>query len=203
MEPSSTGRRRHARRKAGLLVGFLTVTAAAAAKAEGTDARWSAEPRVSLAAAANSVWQPGSGAYYGSLTGSAAVNFSAPLRPRKAGVFVLYRLTSGAAEPDSLQAAGWASADFSRWRASGAAMYLDPRRGAGHWYYTGNLRFRVSGEHWLGFEAAGRGGNGRPCTRLAYEGQVAGFLWLRVSVGLGADGRTEAAARSEFVWRIR
>lgn len=203
MEPISTGRRRYARRQACLLVGVLAVAAAVAANAEGADAHWSAEPTLSLAFADNAVWDADSSATYESLTGVLGVEISSARRSPRAGLFSAVRVTSGAEESDSLQAGGWASVDFSRWQARTAAMYLDPRNGAGHWFYAGNLRCRVSGDHWLGLEATGRAGGGRPDARLTYEGRIAGFLTLRLSVGVDAGGRPEAAARSEFVWPIR
>jgi hypothetical protein len=46
-------------------------------------------------------------------------------------------------------------------------------------------------------------GAGSPDLWLAYEGRIAGFLSLRLSVGLGADGDSGTLARSEIVWRIR
>ena len=93
--------------------------------------------------------------------------------------------------------------EFARWRANLTSAYVDPRAGAGHWLYAGNLRYRVAGEHWLGVEAWGRVGAGSPDLWLAYEGRIAGFLSLRLSVGLGADGDSGTLARSEIVWRIR
>jgi hypothetical protein len=200
---NSTEGRRDVCRNAWLLLGIFAFAAAAQARAEVAGPRSPGDPQVRLVAAGNSFWSSGSGAYYGSLTGSVACQFSSLTRPRKAGVFAAYRVTSGTAEPDSLMAAGWASTDFSRWQANLNLVYLDPRRGAGHLLYAGNVRYRMSGDRWLGVEAMGRAGDGRPAARLFYEGQVAGFLNLRFSVGLDAGGRPEAMARSDFVWRIR
>ena len=141
--------------------------------------------------------------YFGSLAGSLGMQFRSPMRPRKAGLFAAYRVTSGVEEHDALQAGAWVSTEFARWRANVTSAYVESRAGAGHLMYVGSLRYCATGEHWLGLEAWGRVGGGSPDLWLAYEGRVTGFLSLRLSVELGADGDSGTLARSEIVWRIR
>jgi len=193
-----TETRRDLRRGAWLLLVVLV----SAATAEAGDRRWTSEPQVKLTGAGNAYWSGGSDGHYASLTASLGRKFASPTRPRKAGVLAAYRVSSGDREPDALLALGWATAEFSRWQTNLVAGYVDPRRGAGHLLYLGKLRFRVADEHWLGIEAMGCAGGGRPAAQLVYEGEIAGHLKLRIGLGLGAGGRSELLAGSEFEWRI-
>lgn len=204
MAVPTTDRVRGTRLLAWLLSGALVCAAAAPCRGEVPGGRrWSGEPKASLVAAGHAVWHPDSSAQFGSLAGSLAAEFSSTMRPARAGLFTLYRITSGTEEGDSLQVGGWTSADFSRWQASFASAYVDPRIGAGHAYYAGNLRYHVLPDHWLGLEASGRVGDGRPHARLVYQGRIAGMVALQISVGYTPGGRSEAAAHTEVVWRIR